>query len=100
MLRAIRESPAEVGPRFMYATRLAAKGDPDRAEFIRVQCHIAKLNPAAEEALPKDLRAREQELLTASCARQVARLVAQPDAQTRCFESQAFDFAWLFGRRL
>jgi uncharacterized protein (TIGR02996 family) len=66
MLRAIRESPAEDGPRLIYANWLAENGELDRAEFIRVQCHIAKLNPEAQEALQKDLRAREQELLTAN----------------------------------
>ncbi len=49
---ALREQPAEDGPRLIYADWLEEHGEPDRAEFIRVQCALARL--------PDDDRARPQ----------------------------------------
>src|SRR5262249_24298968 len=42
-LRLIAERPDDDGPRLLYADWLADNGDPDRAEFIRVQCALAQL---------------------------------------------------------
>jgi uncharacterized protein (TIGR02996 family) len=41
-LQAIREAPDDDAPRLVYADWLDDHGDPDRAEFIRLQCAYAK----------------------------------------------------------
>ncbi|HVK11360.1 MAG TPA: TIGR02996 domain-containing protein [Gemmataceae bacterium] len=55
-LAAIRAAPADDAPRLVYADWLDERGQPERAEFIRVQCELARRESA-------DLRAREDELL-------------------------------------
>src|SRR4051812_765308 len=45
-LQAILEAPDEDGPRLVYADWLEDNGDPDKAEFIRAQCEIARLEKA------------------------------------------------------
>jgi uncharacterized protein (TIGR02996 family) len=73
-LRAICEESDEDAHRLVYADWLDDHGDPDRAEFIRVQCALAKLRPyepcwlAHPKLGPYDprrpeLMAREQALL-------------------------------------
>jgi uncharacterized protein (TIGR02996 family) len=42
---AIRETPEDDAPRFVYADWLEKHGEADRAEFIRVQCALAVLGP-------------------------------------------------------
>ncbi len=44
-LTAICESPADDLPRLVYADWLEENGEADRAEFIRVQCALAKMEP-------------------------------------------------------
>src|SRR5262245_46230214 len=46
-LQTITESPAEDGPRLVYADWLEERGEADRAEFIRLQCGPA--SPAAHD---------------------------------------------------
>src|SRR5262245_43514127 len=41
-LRAVAGQPDEDAPRLVYADWLDEHGDPDRAEFIRVQCALAR----------------------------------------------------------
>src|SRR5262245_24736947 len=41
-LRDIHERPDEDGPRLILADWLEDNGDPDRAEFIRLQCRLAR----------------------------------------------------------
>lgn len=48
LLAAVRASPYDDNPRLAYADRLDAKGLARHAEFIRVQCEIARLAAAAE----------------------------------------------------
>ncbi len=48
-------------PRLAYADWLDENGDPDRAAFIRVQCRLADLSPAAPDWV--DLREQELELV-------------------------------------
>jgi uncharacterized protein (TIGR02996 family) len=43
LLRAILEAPAEDTPRLVYADWLDENGQPERAEFIRVQCELPRL---------------------------------------------------------
>ncbi len=63
-LQAIHAEPDEDAHRLVYADWIEENGDPDRADFIRVQCQLA----CAEEADPRRaaLEAREAELLKAN----------------------------------
>lgn len=54
-LRAIFDAPEDDTPRLVYADFLQENGEDDRAEFIRVQCEIARLRDAGGE----DVRLRE-----------------------------------------
>src|SRR5262245_38829145 len=56
LLAAIREAPDDDAPRLVYADWLDEHGQPERAEFIRVQCELARHDSA-------ELRTREAELL-------------------------------------
>jgi uncharacterized protein (TIGR02996 family) len=42
-LRDICEHPEDDAPRLVYADWLEEHGNPERAEFIRVQCRLAAL---------------------------------------------------------
>ncbi len=57
---AVRARTDEDTPRLAYADWLDDHGDPVRAEWIRVQCRLADLSPAAPNWL--DLRERQAEL--------------------------------------
>src|SRR5437764_13946726 len=58
----IIEHPDDDTPRLVYADYLDERGDP-RAEFIRVQCQLAKLPEG--DARREELEARERALLKA-----------------------------------
>jgi uncharacterized protein (TIGR02996 family) len=60
-LRSIIEAPDDDTSRLAYADWLEENGDPDRAEFIRVQCRIAVLDE--DEPGRRELQRREYELL-------------------------------------
>ncbi|HEY7153921.1 MAG TPA: TIGR02996 domain-containing protein [Gemmataceae bacterium] len=45
-LQAIREAPEDDTPRLVYADWLDENGDSERAEFIRVQCDLARREPS------------------------------------------------------
>ncbi len=60
LLRAVIAAPADDLPRLVYADWLEEHGDPDRAEFIRVQCRLADMSPADPDWV--DLSDREEEL--------------------------------------
>lgn len=61
LLAGLRAAPADDLPRLVFADWLDEHGDPDRAEFIRVQVELAAgPDPARRPALA----ARERELLT------------------------------------
>lgn len=70
MLRTICIFPDDDTPRLVYADYLEERGEPERAEFIRVQCAIASLPMAMPVACPNPkcdgrgcvLRRREGEL--------------------------------------
>jgi uncharacterized protein (TIGR02996 family) len=59
-LRAIWERPHDDLPRLIYADWLDEHGEPERAEFIRVQCEVAGGSPG--EPRLEQLRARERDL--------------------------------------
>src|SRR5262249_24596935 len=56
-LEAIREEPDDDTHRLVYADWLEANGPPDRAEFIRIQCELARA-PGQD---PDRLRLQERE---------------------------------------
>jgi uncharacterized protein (TIGR02996 family) len=64
LLAAIRARPDEDTPRLIYADWLDENKQPDRAEFIRVQCALARGNEYDADRV--ELQLREQQLLTAS----------------------------------
>jgi uncharacterized protein (TIGR02996 family) len=60
-LQAIREAAEDDTPRLVYADWLDENGDSERAEFIRVQCDLARLEPA--DPRYADLHLRQLEML-------------------------------------
>lgn len=60
-IQVIREAPRDDAPRLIYADWLEERGQADRAEFIRVQCRLARLKE--EEPEQAVLSARAEELL-------------------------------------
>jgi uncharacterized protein (TIGR02996 family) len=60
-LQAILEEPEEDGVRLVYADWLEERGDTDRAEFIRVQCELARIGAA--DPRRRELAFRERVLL-------------------------------------
>src|SRR5262249_8029086 len=68
-LRAIIDDPASDMHRLVYADWLEERGDPERAEFIRVQCELAEWQGYSETCTCAgideyhSLRRRELELL-------------------------------------
>src|SRR5262245_49341694 len=62
LLRACFENPDDDTPRLAYADWLDENGDPDRAEFIRVQLELER--GQSDDARAR-LRDREKELLAA-----------------------------------
>jgi uncharacterized protein (TIGR02996 family) len=60
LLRSIRQDPARDSPRLAYADWLEKRGDLGRAEFIRLQCELAR--SATTEPRRTALQQREQEL--------------------------------------
>jgi uncharacterized protein (TIGR02996 family) len=70
LLRDVIEHPDEDGPRLIFADWLEEHGDPARAEFIRLQCELAR----ADEERAEVLWAKAGELLKEHRERWVAPL--------------------------
>lgn len=71
-LTAIRAQPSDDTARLVYADWLQEHGQDDRAEFIRVQCEIARFGTSSRQQLRKEaLKAlrRQKEALHASVGR-------------------------------
>src|SRR5215471_15158597 len=60
LLAAVWEYPHEDTPRLVYADWLQENGQPERAEFIRVQCEMWRIDPW--EARMDELRALAETL--------------------------------------
>jgi uncharacterized protein (TIGR02996 family) len=89
-IQAIRDAPDDDAPRLVYADWLEEHGRPGRAEFIRLQCELAR--GGGDEARRAALRARTAELLVAHGAEWVAplrRILRRDDA------SLVYMHAWL-----
>jgi uncharacterized protein (TIGR02996 family) len=63
-LQDIRDNPDDDTPRLVFADWLDDNGDPQRAEFIRVQCALARMSD--DHPRRDEFGAREQELLEAN----------------------------------
>ena len=62
-LSAIRASPADDTVRLVFADWLDDRGEPERAEFIRVQCELEPLREKLDDSRVQALWQREDELL-------------------------------------
>jgi uncharacterized protein (TIGR02996 family) len=71
-LQAVIEAPDDDAPRLVYADWLEEHGQPERAEFIRVQCQLAKL--ARGDGGRKGLQVRERNLLARHAGQWLGRL--------------------------
>jgi uncharacterized protein (TIGR02996 family) len=60
-LQAISETPGDDAPRLVYADGLEDNNQPQRAEFIRLQCRLAAMDEDVLERFP--LKDREEEML-------------------------------------
>ena len=63
----IRDEPFDDAPRLIFADWLDENGEPERAEFIRVQCAIHRL--PSSDPLQSELQEREGELANLHAAR-------------------------------
>jgi uncharacterized protein (TIGR02996 family) len=79
-LQSIIESPDDDGPRLVYADFLEERGEPERAEFIRVQCELALL-PEPDAQRPS-LEAKERQLLAANGEKWAASLKGRVSSWT------------------
>jgi|SRR5262245_5888393 len=61
-LHRIKEAPDDDAPRLVLADFLEENGHPDRGEFIRLQCEVARLTAAGRDAW--HVERRERDLLT------------------------------------
>jgi uncharacterized protein (TIGR02996 family) len=61
LIESIRFNPDEDTPRLVLADWYEENGDPERGEFIRVQCELARTDPTAERY--PELHARQLQLL-------------------------------------
>jgi uncharacterized protein (TIGR02996 family) len=68
----IRDEPADDAPRLMYADWLDENGQPERAEFVRLQCALARL-PEDDPRWPL-MRERERALADANEDRWIGEL--------------------------
>jgi uncharacterized protein (TIGR02996 family) len=62
-IAAIAESPDDEAPCLVFADWLEERGDTDRSDFIRLQCQLARMDPA--DVRYPDLHLRQLELLAA-----------------------------------
>jgi uncharacterized protein (TIGR02996 family) len=62
LLREAKEHPEQDGPRLVLADYLEENGDPDRAEHVRLGCHIAPGAPPLEPSRRKEVEQRLQRL--------------------------------------
>jgi uncharacterized protein (TIGR02996 family) len=61
LLEAIRAAPDDDAPRLVYADWLDEHGQPERAEFIRVQCELARRKSPELRQREKELQARHHD---------------------------------------
>jgi uncharacterized protein (TIGR02996 family) len=84
LLRAIVANPDDDAPRLVFADWLDEHGDPDRAEFIRVQCELGRLVMGTQAAFARyaAIQTRSWALFQAHRPRwrlEFGRLTAEPE---------------------
>ena len=62
-IQSIRDAPDDDVPRLIYADYLEEHGDPVRAEFIRLQCQIARQREDENDPAARQLRSHEYQFL-------------------------------------
>jgi uncharacterized protein (TIGR02996 family) len=62
LLQQAKEHPEEDGPRLVLADFLEEQGDPDRADFIRLQCQLSPGAPPLEASQHKQIQQRLEQL--------------------------------------
>src|SRR5207253_2059718 len=78
LIRAVVENPDDDLPRLVYADWLEEHGDPDRAEYIRLQCRLAERERDVDPTFPDPDWEREMELERANHDRWAAELPTLP----------------------
>src|SRR3954466_16322534 len=68
LLAAIRQAPADDAPRLVYADWLDEHGQPERADFIRVQCALAHRDDPARRRREAELLAEHHDALAGPLA--------------------------------
>jgi len=81
-IAAIANAPDDETPRLVFADWLEDNGDPERAEFIRLQCRLAAMDHFAPESKSAEFEKPGLELLRISAAGQQSENVL-PARQTR-----------------
>lgn len=76
LLRAICQTPGDDAPRLVYADWLEEYNQPERAEFIRVQCRLARMDDYDPQR--PYLQWRERQLLTAARKKTWGELPVKP----------------------
>ena len=92
-LAAICANPADDTPRLVYADWLDEHGQPERAEFVRVQCELARLEAACvcPPLGPPEGGVRLARLCD-SCAANVRRLDALRGREADLLAAHGYDF--------
>jgi uncharacterized protein (TIGR02996 family) len=90
-LQAIIASPDEDTPRLVYADWLDESGRPERAEFIRVQCALARM--AVFNDRRRQLQRRQGELLGAHGARWLTQ--EWPQTASVAVNARTFERGWV-----
>lgn len=65
---AVAAEPLETTVRLVYADWLDENGDPDRAEFIRLQCRLAAMDPCETGGLCRANKLQGTDMACAACA--------------------------------
>ncbi len=68
LLGAIRAAPDEDTPRLVFADWLDENGEPERAEFVRVQCELARLTDDRSDSQPVYEFLRDRDWVTRPAA--------------------------------
>src|SRR5689334_373211 len=94
LFRVLCENPQEDTPRLAYADWLEENGQPERAEFIRLQCEAWNLYP--QYATVDEARTRASELLKKYGNKWYSELPAVPGVEWSSLFVRGFvDMAWV-----
>src|SRR5215211_3608080 len=97
LFQAILAAPDDDAPRLVYADWLDENGDPDRAEFIRVQCRQARL-PFYDPGYPHLVRRADELLVRYRRAWRIPDLNARQEFRRGFVETLALEPDVFFAR--